>query len=106
MNRKITVIVFALAVAMLATPLVGTVMAKEKVYAELQNAGADPLIPGRIWTTNGGIQQQKGASRTFYHILTIGDESYSLVSVNTINATMNLETGYFGVYDGVWYVPT
>jgi hypothetical protein len=106
-NKKI--LGFALAsvfLAVLATPLVSTVMAKEKVHAELISTGQDPLIPGKVWDTNGGIQQQRGNTRTFYHILTIGDDSYPLVSVNTINARID-SSGYFvGHYDAIWYIPT
>ena len=107
MNRKLLLIVLALAVALLAIPMLGTVMAKEKVHAELITTGQSPIIPGEVWVAKSGIQQERGNSRTFYHILTIGEDSYPVVSVNTINARFVLETGYFvGHYDAVWYIPT
>lgn len=108
MKKKILEIaVVLMVVAMLATPFVGTVMAKEKVYAELITTGQSPVTPGEVWVTKSGIQQERGTTRTFYHILTIGEDSYPLVSVNTINARFDLETGYFvGHYDAVWYIST
>jgi hypothetical protein len=105
MKKKIIVVFVALmAVAMLATPLVGTVMAKEKVNAKFLVTGQD-LVFGDIWTTNGGIQQQKGNTPTYYGNLIIGDASYPSVIVCTSSATLNTETGYFvGYYDSVCYV--
>ena len=107
MKKKIFgIFVVMLALVMLTTLFVGTVMAKEKVYAELLNTGADALVPGKTWVTNGGIEQQKYNTRTFYGILTIGDDSYPVVCPCTISATLNRDTGYFvGIYFGVYYIP-
>ena len=107
MNKRILLTVIVLAGVLLATSFVGTVMAKEKVDAELITTGQDPLILGKTWDTNGGIQQQRGNTNTFYHILNIGEDFYPVVSVNTVNARFDLETGYFvGHYDAVWHIPT
>jgi hypothetical protein len=90
----------------LVIPIVGLGLAKEKEDAILLNTDAGPFIPGRTWVTNGGIEQQKYNTRTFYGILTIGVNSYPVVCPCNISATLNLETGYFvGIYDGVYYIP-
>ncbi|MCW4053324.1 MAG: hypothetical protein NWE84_00180 [Candidatus Bathyarchaeota archaeon] len=107
MNKKVLVIAVALLFAVtMVTPMVSTVLAKEKVDAVLINTSAGPFVPGRTWTTNGGIQQQKYNTRTYYAILTIGTDSYPVVMPSTISATLNTETGYFvGIYYGVYYIP-
>jgi hypothetical protein len=104
--KKNTIVVFValIAAAMLATPLVGIVMAKEKVHAEFHVTGQD-IVLGSVWTTNGGVQQQKGNTPTYYGNLVIGEDSYLLVVACTSSVTLNTETGYFvGYYDSVCYV--
>ncbi|MBA4464326.1 MAG: hypothetical protein H2B01_09160 [Nitrosopumilaceae archaeon] len=103
-KNMIVLFVALMAAAMLATPLVGMVMAKEKVEAELLVTGQD-IDLGNIWTTNGGIQQQKGNTPTYYCNLILGEDTYPLVVACTSSATLNTETGYFvAFYDSVWYV--
>ena len=104
--KKIMIVGFVvlMAAAMLATPLISTVMAKEKVDAELHLTGQN-IVLGNVWTTNGGIQQQKGNTPNYYGNLIIGEDQYPLVIVCTSSVTLNTETGYFvGFYDSVCYV--
>ena len=104
--KKSTIVVFValMAAAMLSTPLIGTAMAKEMVDAELHVTGQD-IVLGNIWTTNGGIQQQKDNTPTYFGNLIIGEAPYPLVIVCTSSVTLNTETGYFvGYYDSVCYV--
>jgi hypothetical protein len=104
--KKIVIVVFVslMAAAMLATPSICIVMAKEKVDAELHLTGQD-IVLGNVWTTNGGIQQQKGNTPTYFGNLIIGGVPYPLVIVCTSSVTLNTETGYFvGYYDSVCYV--
>jgi hypothetical protein len=105
LKKKIMVTLVALmAAAILATPLVGMAMAKEKVDAELLVTGSN-IVLGNVWTTNGGIQQQKGNTPTYFGNLIIGEAPYPLVIVCTSSVTLNTETGYFvGYYDSVCYV--
>jgi hypothetical protein len=103
-KNMIVVFIALMAAAMLATPLFGIVMAKEKVDAELHVTGQD-IVLGNVWTTNGGIQQQKGNTPTYFGNLIIGEAPYPLVIVCTSSVTLNTETGYFvGYYDSVCYV--
>jgi hypothetical protein len=105
--KKIMIVGFVvlMAAAMLATPLISIVIAKETVDAELHLTG-QKIVLGNVWTTNGSIQQQKGNTPTYYGNLIIGeDDPYPMVIVCTSSVTLNTETGYFvGYYDTVCYV--
>lgn len=105
MNKKIfSAFVSSLVVVMVVSLLIGTAIAKQKVTAELQLTGQN-IVLGNIWTTNGGIQQQKDNTPTYYGNLIIGEDSYPVVIVCTSSVTLNTETGYFvGHYDSVCYV--
>ena len=97
MNKKILLIIIA--GIMLATPLVGTVMAgkgQDKLDFVLYMEGSSVAPPDKVWTTDGGIMQIKG-----YHWGITGDywvevdgvKYYPTGYEGTLIITINTKTG-------------
>ena len=99
MNKKITVILLALAMAILATPIVGTVIAgkgQEKSDFVLYMVGAATGPPDKIWTTDGGIMQIKGYHWGItgdYYVEVDGTKYYPTGYSSSLLVTINTKTG-------------